>query len=146
MIFSAGYVKQIISHLPDFIITEFTKRIHNQTVSKGKPDGKKQFVLLKEIIEMSWKTISMKSNIKTLRDAQPNSSSSSRNKSTHVADVQCDPEGDYGETYHQATTANKLYFPCPIHKKDSHELGECKLFLAANNYNRKQLCMKNRMC
>ena len=98
--------------------------IHNQTVSKGKPDGKKQFILLKEIIEMSWKTISMKSNIKTLRDAQPNSNSSSKNKSAHVADAQCDPEGDHGETYHQATTANKLYFACPIHKKDTHENGD----------------------
>ena len=62
VIFSSGYVKQIISYMPDFVITKFSERLHNQTVNHGKPDGKREFNILKEIIEMSWKTIRMRSN------------------------------------------------------------------------------------
>ena len=152
VIFSAGFVKQIVSHLPDYVINEFTKRIHKETIIKGKPDGKTHFVILKDIIEMTWKTMNMRSNIKTFREP-PNIS---RGRAMHVesgivdsdeisTDSEESDEADMIETINYGSSAQKFHFPCPIHI-NKHELGECKVFFDKTNQERKLLCTKHKLC
>ncbi len=132
-----------MSYLPGYIINEFTKQIHRKTTIQGKPDGKTHFLILKNIVEMTWKTLNMQSSIK----AYKNTTDAASNRKVMNVNIgyETQDESSSSDSDLSTSSVNMFQFPCAIHD-NSHELGKCRLFLSKTNTFRKQLCTRNKLC
>ena len=137
VIFTATYVRHIVSHLPELIIDNFSEQIEAES-KHGKPKGSRYFSLLKDIVDQRWKYLSTKTSIKSMKD---NPSQQQKSRSTHVSDSP--KKKSKGQSVNAVNNKN-LHFACPFHK--NHELGYCTEFLSGSNFDRRQMCLKNAIC
>ena len=146
-IFSASYVKSIVSCLPNRFIQKFVNTMEKEPQNPS-PSGQTYFAILKDLLNKEWRSLSSFKDICSIREPVENHATKSKT-TAHVTSpnvTKIPAKGNKSQSK-VMTSRGTLLHPCPFHSTGaSHELGWCKDFFAGSNKDRYSLCFKVKAC
>jgi hypothetical protein len=152
IIYNSTLVKSIVSFMPDWIITRFSKMLEAEP-RFPLPSGERYFILLKGLIDTVWRELDTANSIKSCRDYATPNPDNRKGRSTiqvssaghHESAVDQPPVHCVNDSINVVRT---LSFPCTFHGsgKPDHELGLCQSVFSWTNKTRSNNAKRLKLC
>ena len=158
IIYNSTLVKSIVSVLPAWIITRFSKLLQAEP-RFPLPSGERYFQLLKTLIDTVWRELDTETNIRNFRDYQVPQVEARKQRTSYQASIPLESQAVPDTEVHAGTSpehctdnsvnvARTLSFPCTFHgpSKMDHELGQCRIVFSMSNKARFNAARRLKLC